>query len=130
MKHIAALFIVWIFTFSNCKALKPETMIIVVLSAEKQKKVTVHKGDTLLVKLPMASGTGFVWEVSGKPNFCKQGDTKYEHVKKSVPGAPLMEVMSFSVMSSGAEDIHFIYHRPFERSNPPAKTKVLHLIIQ
>ena len=130
MKYITAFFISWIFTFSNCKAMKPEEVIIITLSGEKLKTtITVHKGDTLLVKLPMASGTGFVWEVSGKPILCKQGDTKYEHIKRSMPGAPLMEIMNFSITASGKEDIRFVYHRPFEK-NAAAKTKILHLIVK
>ena len=130
MKSITALFIIGFFAFSNCKAMKPETRISITLSGDKQKTIRVPKGDTLLVKLQMASGTGFVWQVSGKPNFCKQGDTKYEHIKSSMPGAPLMEIMSFSITTSGVEDIVFIYHRPFEKNKVPAKTKTLHLIVQ
>ena len=130
MKSITALFIIGFFAFSNCKAMKPETIISITLSGDKQKTIRVPKGDTLLVKLQMASGTGFVWQVSGKPNFCKQGDTKYEHIKSSMPGAPLMEIMSFTITTSGVEDILFIYHRPFEKNKVPAKTKTLHLIIQ
>ena len=130
MKPIAALFIIGIFAFSNCKAMKPERVIAITLSGNKQKTIRVHKGDTLLVKLQMASGTGFVWQVSGKPNFCKQGDTKYEHIKSSMPGAPLMEIMSFTITTSGVEDILFIYHRPFEKNKVPAKTKTLHLIVE
>jgi len=130
MKPVAALFILGLLAFSNCGAMKPETKISITLSGDKQKTIKVHKGDTLLVKLQMASGTGFVWQVSGKPNFCEQGDTKYEHIKSSMPGAPLMEIMSFSMTASGVEDIVFIYHRPFEKDKIPAKTKTLHLIIQ
>lgn len=130
MKHIFALFIIGVFAFSNCKAMKPERVIVITLSGDKQKTIRVHKGDTLLIKLQMASGTGFVWQVSGKPNFCKQGDTKYEHIKRNMPGAPLMEIMSFSIMASGVGDIIFIYHRPFEKNKVPAKTKTLHLIVQ
>ncbi len=130
MKPITALFIIEFFAFSNCKAMKPETIISIILSGDKQKTIRVHKGDTLLVKLQMASGTGFVWQVPGKPNFCKQGDTKYEHIKSSMPGAPLMEIMSFSMTASGVEDIVFIYHRPFEKNKVPAETKTLHLIVQ
>ena len=130
MKPITALLIIGFFAFSYCRAMKPETIISITLSGDKQKTIKVHKGDTLLVKLQMASGTGFVWQVSGKPNFCEQGDTKYEHIKSSMPGAPLMEIMSFSMTASGVEDIVFIYHRPFEKDKIPAKTKTLHLIIQ
>ena len=130
MKTIAALFIFGIFAFSNCKATKPERVIAITLSGYKPKTIRVHKGDTLLIKLQMASGTGFVWQVSGKPNLCKQGETKYEHIKRNMPGAPLMEIISFSITASGVEDIIFIYHRPFDKNKVPAKTKTLHLIVQ
>ena|SRR6185312_9770375 len=129
MKRVTVLLIIWFFAISNCRAMKPQTIITITLSG-KQKTIRVHKGDTLLVKLQMASGTGFVWQVSGKPNFCKQGDTKYEHIKSSMPGAPLMETMNFSMTATGQEDIIFIYHRPFEKNKAPAKTRRLHVIIQ
>ena len=130
MKPIAALFIIGAFVFSNCKAMKPERVIAITLSGDKPKTIRVHKGDTLLIKLQMASGTGFVWQVLGKPNFCKQGETKYEHIKRNMPGSPLMEIISFSITASGVEDIFFIYHRPFENNKAPAKIKTLHLIVQ
>jgi predicted secreted protein len=132
MKQTVFLFIIWIFSCSNCKAMKPDTVITIVLSQGKQKAtITAHKGDILLVKLPMASGTGFVWEVGpDKLNLCKQGDTKYEHIKRSMPGSPLMEVINLNITASGIEDISFIYHRPFEKNTAPAKTKQLHLMVQ
>ena len=129
MKRIAALFIIGGYVFFNCKAMKPETVIAITLSGYNQKTIRVHKGDTLLIKLQIASGTGFVWQVSGKPNFCKQGETKYEPIKRNMPGAPLMEIMSFSITALGVENILFIYHRPFENNKAPAKTKTLHLIV-
>lgn len=130
MKRVIPLFILGFFAYCNCKAIKPETIISITLSGVKQKTLRIHKGDTLLVKLQMASGTGFVWQVSVKPIFCKQEDTKYEHIKSNMPGAPLMEIMRFTMTSSGVEDIVFIYHRPFDKNKTPAKTKTLHLIVQ
>jgi len=130
MKPVTAVLIIGLFAFSYCCAMKQETKISINFSADNKKTIKVHKGDTLLVKLPISSGTGFVWQVSAKTNFCKQGNTKYEHIKSRMPGAPLMEIMSFSMTASGIEDIVFIYHRPFEKNQIPAKTKKLHLIIQ
>lgn len=129
MKPVAALFVI-IAVFAFSRAAKPRTVIAITFSGEKQKTVRVHKGDTLLIKLQMASGTGFVWQVSGKPGLCKQGDTKYEHIKRNMPGAPLIEIMSFDITASGEENILFIYHRPFENNSVPAKTKKLHLIVE
>ncbi|MGN6534002.1 MAG: protease inhibitor I42 family protein [Ginsengibacter sp.] len=131
MKNIGAvLIIIGMFAFSNCKARKPQRVIAVTFSGEKQKTIKVHKGNTLLIKLPMASGTGFVWQVSGKPRFCIQEDTKYEHIKRNMPGAPLTEIMRFSITASGAEDIVFIYHRPLANNSVPANKKKLHLIVE
>lgn len=131
MKNIGVLFIIiGAFAFSNCNAGKPQRVIAVTFSREKQKTVRVHKGDTLLIKLQMASGTGFVWQASGKPGLCKQIDTNYEHIKRNMPGAPLLEIMSFDITATGVEDIVFIYHRPFENNPVGAKTKTLHLIVQ
>jgi predicted secreted protein len=130
MKHLAALLIMVIMASSNCKAMKPETVITVTFSGEKQKTIRVHKGDTLLIKLQMASGTGFVWQASGKPILCKQLNTTYEHTKRNKPGAPLIEVMDFITVSSGVEDMTFVYRRPFENKVAAAKTKTLRLIVQ
>ena len=129
MKHISALFIIFIIAFSGCKAMKPGKVITVTFSGGKET-VKLHKGDTLLIKLPMASGTGFVWQASGKPDLCKQGITKYEHIKSNMPGATLIEVMNFTIVSAGVEDMTFVYHRPFDKNVAAAKTKTLHLIVQ
>lgn len=130
MKHIGALFIILIFAFSSCKAMKPATVITITFSGQKQKTIRVHKGDTLLIKLQMASGTGFVWQPSGEPRLYRQGNTTYEHIKSNLPGAPLIEVMNFIIQSPGVEDITFVYHRPFEKNAAAAKTKTLHLIVE
>ena len=129
MKYIAVLFIICTCTFSHCNAMNSGKVIAITFSGEKQETITVHKGDTLLVKLPMASGTGFVWQVSGTPNFCSQGDTKYEHIKTNLPGSTLMEVLNFSITASGIENISFIYHQPFG-NKAPSDTKILHLIVK
>ena len=129
MKY-AAILLIGALGFSNCKAMKPETVIVIYSTEITTKTITVHKGDTLLVKLPMASGTGFVWEISGAPNFCKQGDTKYENITKGRPGASLVEVINLNITALGKEDINFVFHRPFERNKPAIDTKTLHLIVQ
>lgn len=128
MKHLTTLFLLVMVGFST-RAMKPETVITITFSGEKQKTIRAHKGDTLIIKFQMASGTGFVWQPSGKINLCKQGDTKYEHIKRNLPGAPMWEVMNFIVLSPGEEDITFVYHRPFEKSMAAAKTRKLHLIV-
>lgn len=130
MKHIFALAVILGFTLSDCKAMKPKDVIVISLSGLKEKTITVHKKDKLLVQLPMKSGTGYVWQVSGEPAFCKQGKTKYENIREGKPGASLNEVISFTIITSGKEDLHFIYHRPFEKGKAPAETKILHLIVQ
>jgi predicted secreted protein len=132
VKYTTILLMIWAFTCSNCNTVKPAKIIVVSFSEEKQKTtITVHRGDTLLIKLRMASGTGYVWEVlPANTSLCKQGDTKYEYIKKRMPGAPLMEVISFSIIAKGEEDISFIFHRPFEKNTAPAKIKTLHLIVQ
>lgn len=132
MKYADALFIfIAVFLFSNCKAMKPDSIIVITFSENKQgASITAHKGDTLQVKLPMNSGTGYVWELSNKPHLCIQSNTEYEDVKKRLPGATMNEVVNLRIAAKGQEDIIFIYHRPFEKNLPPAKTKTLHLIIQ
>lgn len=131
MKHTVALLIITAFISLNCKAMKSDSIIVIAFSQGKQKAIiTAHKGDTLLVKLLMSSGTGFVWEVSGKPQLCMQGDTQYENIKSEVPGASLMEVINLNITATGTIDIDFIYHRPFEKNKAPAKTKTLHLIVK
>jgi predicted secreted protein len=129
MKYAAALLILAL-GFSNCKAMKPETVTIIYSPDVASKNITVHKGDTLLVKLPMSSGTGFVWELSGASAVCKQGDTKYENIVKGKPGASLVEVINLIATTAGKEEISFVFHRPFERNKPAVDTRVLHLIVQ
>jgi hypothetical protein len=38
--------------------------------------------------------------------------------------------MRFSITASGAEDIVFIYQRPFANNSVPANKKKLHLIVE
>ncbi len=130
MKYAAVLLVIGFFSFFNCQAIKPDSVIVVAFSQGKKITIKVHKGDLLLVELPISSGTGFVWEVLTKPTLCKQGDMQYKNVKSNVPGASLMQVLNFSIKDTGIEYINFVYHRPFEKNKPPAKTRTLRLVVQ
>jgi predicted secreted protein len=113
--------------------MKNITHVVVTYPEEQyEASISVHAGDTLLVQIPGAAGTGFVWQVSDTPHLCSQRDNEVNPRtgRPLLAGGTTNQLMTFLVMRKGKEDINFIYSRPFEKGKPPIKRKVLHLTVE
>ncbi len=95
-----------------------------------QAALSVHKDDTILVKMPMVAGTGFVWQVEGKPATCTLDAVNYEKTPKGLMGGTTIQEISLIATAKGKEDIKFFYSRPFEKGHLPAQTSILHLTVE
>ena len=91
---------------------------------EDKGKVTVPKGGTLVVKLPITTGTGYTWEVAKNDTdrLKLAGKPTMEKPDKPVPGAKTTQVFRFEAAAAGTTELTLEYKRPFEKDKPPAKT--------
>src|SRR5262249_23580125 len=100
---------------------KKETVV-----TDKQDKMTVKvsKGTIVAIKLVSKPTTGFSWDVdkNNKDVLMFSGKKEFEKPNPPLPGAPSVQVMRFTAKDKGTSDVELIYHRPFEKDVPPAKT--------
>ncbi len=96
---------------------------ITVTNADNGRKLTLVRGDILVVALPSTPGTGFGWQVahidrdvlraSGKPQLIRSS--------KPMPGAPATQVFRFDAARRGSTRLDLVYVRPWERGVAPAR---------
>ncbi len=97
---------------------------VTVTDKEEKGKVTVPKGGTLVVRLPITTGTGYTWEIAKNDadRLKPTGKPTVERPDKSVPGAKTAQVFRFGAAAAGTAELVLEYKRPFEKDKPPAKT--------
>ena len=86
-------------------------------------KVTLTKGQQLVVRLKITTGTGFTWVVAKKDaKLLEQVGKAAVEREKNRPGAPAMMVFKFKTLKTGKGTLALEYKRPFEKDKPAAKT--------
>ncbi len=105
---------------------------VTVTQKDDGTKIKLSRGDTLLVKLEMQAGTGFLWEVAkvDKDKLKQEGKHEVEKPDKKVVGGKATQVYRFKAMATGASDLELHYKRPFEKDKPPAKTFKVTVVIE
>lgn len=90
---------------------------------DKNKEVSLSKGDKLMVKLPYTAGTGYTWVVAKKDDkvLKQNGEPKIERPKKGIVGARTSMTFSFEAVGEGTANYELQYKRPFEKDKKPAQ---------
>lgn len=90
---------------------------IVLTNADKDKTVTVRKGDTIIVKLPVTPATGYMWHLrSGPAAMVQVGSSQFEPLNQEAgkPGASEMQTFHFLAQRTGHDELSFTYGRQLE----------------
>jgi inhibitor of cysteine peptidase len=97
---------------------------VTVTDKQDKGKVTVPKGGSLVVKLPITTGTGYTWVVAkdNTEQLKPVGKPTVEKPDKPVPGARTTQVFRFDAAAAGTSELTLEYKRPFEKDKPAAKT--------
>jgi predicted secreted protein len=107
-------------------AMADEPRIVTVTEKDNKATVKLAKGDTLVLRLPEQSGTGFGWKVlqNKEEVLTMQGKVQTELPEKPLPGGKVTKVWSFKAERAGASEFEMHYLRPFDdpKKTPPAKT--------
>lgn len=105
----------------------------VVTVKDHGKKITLHKGDKLAVKLPQTAGTGYLWAIvkNDAEQMAPVGKVEVVPSKdKKLVGGPQTAIFRFEAKKAGKSDLELHYHRPFEKDKPPAKTFKISVVIE
>lgn len=87
------------------------------------RSIELHVGGELEITLSGNMTTGFRWEVSSGNNHMLRlsGEPEVETLSDAL-GSESKITLHFEAMAAGQTELNLIYHRPFEKDVPPAKT--------
>lgn len=109
---------------------------MVVVVGEKDQKVTLVRGEILVVKLPARLGTGYGWQVgkNNKSHLEIDGEPKTEEIPKDESqklklGGAQYQVFRFLPRATGKVELELNYRRPFAEGSPPRKTYKLEVTV-
>lgn len=119
------------FALGLCVAAPKPAATRLVTATEKNTKVSLGAGDTLLVRLESTPGTGYGWQVTGTDaKLLKQlGEPVLEDSGKHLPGAPQHQAFRFKALAVGVTTLVLHYVRPWEKNKPPARIYKLQVTI-
>jgi inhibitor of cysteine peptidase len=87
------------------------------------RSIELRVGDTLEVSLPGNPTTGFEWEVAKMDPAILRSRGEPEFVpSSSALGSGGIQTIRFETVGTGQMKLTLIYHRPFEKDTPPART--------
>lgn len=91
--------------------------------ADAGRAIEMRVGDRLEVALPGNPTTGFQWEVGAldRAVLRPSGEPEFERSSGAM-GSGGKITMRFEAVGQGATGLQLIYHRPFEKDAPPART--------
>jgi predicted secreted protein len=103
----------------------------IVTEQDNGKTFTVAKGESLAVELYGNPTTGYSWEPGGiDTDILKQlPGTRYKSDSKLV-GSGGMYTYLFEGASPGRSAVRFVYRRPWEKKEKPARTFDLTVIVE
>jgi len=90
---------------------------------DKDKTITVKKGDTFTITVDSNPTTGYEWQVVTTPDgkAVKLEKSTYEAPAKQIPGAGGKQVWTFKAVSPGTATFSAKYSRSWEQNDPSAK---------
>ena len=109
------------------------TDTIYVYLEHAEASMAVKKGSKFQVRFPeKAGGTGFTWNIAGKPASCKLINTERitNNHRPGMTGVPQTTILTFIAIKKGTENIRFTFNRVWEKNVPPSETKLLHLKVK
>jgi inhibitor of cysteine peptidase len=94
-------------------------------------EVTLHKGDTLKLRLKATPSTGYTWQIAqlNISILTLASGPMYMPPPNVVPGAEGHQKFLFSTVASGRTQLQLNYVRPWEKNAKPARTFTLNVTV-
>jgi predicted secreted protein len=94
-------------------------------------RLTLHRGDELVIRLPAQAGTAYRWKLLQPAGECLQSQGEPgEQTKAQRPGGPVWQVFRYKAAESGTARLRFAYDSVAdERGDSPSKRFEVTLVI-
>ena len=101
----------------------PSGKTVTVLADRNAGQVAATVGDRIRVVLPVQTGTGYTWQLApdGTAALVAAG-RMVQPAPSARPGAPGAMAFLLDAARVGTQRLQFQYRRPWERTQPPART--------
>jgi len=95
--------------------------------ADNGRTIEILRFRTIRLTLASNPSTGYSWQIisPAEGKILRRCYAVYGHSPAKLVGAPGYEEFKFRAMSPGVTEIRMSYLRPWERSQPPARTFAL-----
>jgi inhibitor of cysteine peptidase len=126
--EISSLFCVLLLLIVSCNWSKAQQ----VSEVQNGEIVTLKVGETLQVLLEGNITTGFTWEIAkNDANIIEpQGEREYQQENTNLVGSGGTFIFKFKAIEKGQTNLWLVYHRSFEKDNPPAKEFKLQIKVE
>jgi inhibitor of cysteine peptidase len=99
------------------------TSVMTLTDQDNGKTIDLTKGTTLVVKLASNASTGYSWSVQSHSPLFKPLDSSYKEQKQPAQVAAAgVQTFQWQATGPGNTTLRLEYRRPWEKSEPPAKT--------
>jgi inhibitor of cysteine peptidase len=119
-------------TQALCLPVNQDKKTITATDKNNGGKISLAKGEILIVKLDAQPGTGYSWRVAkndpGHLNLV--GDSEFVSAGHGIPGAVQPQIFRFKAQASGPSVIELHYARPWEKNAQPSRTYRLEVQVQ
>jgi inhibitor of cysteine peptidase len=116
-----ALLVVVIVSAAGCKS---SGATVTLREVDTGRTVELKRGDQLILELEGNPTTGFQWEAQDMDaGFLKQkGNAEFKSDQQGAMGGGGLFVLTFAATKAGSTPLRLIYHQPWDKETPPAKT--------
>ena len=111
-------------------AVQGQERVITISEGQNGSTATIGKNQSLSILLSAQSGTGYSWALAGNPTAPLELVRSGTVSAAKQPGGPQTQGFLLRPTNSGAGDVVINYSRPWEKDKPPARTFVLHVVVQ
>jgi inhibitor of cysteine peptidase len=116
-------------TFSACT--KSDGATVNLLETDSDRTVELLRGDKLVIEVEGSPTTGYSWEVVSLDAkvLKQQGDTEYRQGQPGTMGGGGTFTLTFQAAGKGKTELTMVYHQPWDKDTPPAKTMNVTVIV-
>lgn len=111
-------------TPSDIQAVQISTRTITATEKENGRRLELHPGDVLALKLESIPGTGFSWHMSKNDARVMKplDEPEYEPQGKKAMGSVAYQIFRLKALAEGTNILELQYKRVWEKEKEPLKT--------
>lgn len=129
MKNILSLTLLFCLGFSSGSFAQKKVAAVVNLIDNKNDSVTIDKGKSFVVQLPVHNRNGDDWKLATPPLKCTFTQSMLGEAGM-LPNQPEPKLMFFKASERGTDSIKFVYKNPRSAADAEPELRLLKVTVQ